>query len=266
MENSYSILKLIEEIPIDSDLLNSNFKDMVHDITCQICLSIVYPDPVCCKVCEKMYCKKCIDNWIKNSNRCPNNHKYKESQVSRLAKNLLENILFKCRNFNLGCTNQIKYGNYLKHVETECDFIKCKCHGCNLQFTKRNILEHVNKCELFEDKCKYCYSMYKRKDLRSHMIICDMRECKFCKKIFRKDQIENHEIFKCEERMLTCEFCKMKYKRKNEYFHSKELCFKEVVKNMQTENNLIIKDKDAIIAKLELEKKALQDEINSLKN
>jgi hypothetical protein len=157
MENSYSKVISKENMPIDPERLCGQFSEMVHDITCQICLNIIYPQPVCCAVCQKMFCKKCIDQWVRNSfrNTCPNAHEYKEVQVNLLAKNLLENILLTCPNFKKGCKIQVKYGNYLRHLDSECEFIYYTCNGCNLVDKKKIILMHVNICDEINEKCGY---------------------------------------------------------------------------------------------------------------
>jgi hypothetical protein len=270
MENLYSKVNSNDNIHIDADRICGHFSDMVHDITCQICLNIVYPDPVCCGICSQMFCKKCINNWIRNKNRCPNAHDYKEAQVNRLAKNLLENILLTCPNSNSGCTNQIKYGNYLKHVDTDCDYIDYTCHGCKLVDKKKIVAMHINVCELVDEKCGFCSSMFKRKDLSNHVKNCDERtiECGYCDKVFKNIEYNNHEM-NCDEKMITCDNCKMKFKRKSESGHTKDICFKELMKyfeNEESQNEKILKEKDSLISKLESEKISLQDQVVLLKN
>jgi hypothetical protein len=270
MEKLYSIVNQSEKREIETDRLCSHFKEMVHDITCQICLNVVYPQPVCCGNCQKLFCKNCIDDWKKKRNRCPNDHDYLETQVNPLAKNLIDNFLLTCR--NKGCTTQIKYGNYLKHIESECDFSNYMCHGCKLFEKKKIIMMHVNVCELMEEKCGFCSLKFMRKYLPSHIKDCNERiiECEDCDKIFKKNQFITHEKI-CEEKIITCQYCKMKYKRINEIFHTKDVCFRQLMKNIPANNqnnsqhsscNKLLKEKDCQIAKLEAEKRALEKQVN----
>jgi len=225
-----------ERINIDSDSICEQFSEMVHDMTCQICCSIVYPDPVCCKECSKMFCKQCIDTWITKGKGCPNRHEYIEAPVNKLAKNLIENILLTCPNSKLGCQEKIKYGNYLRHIDFECEIIKYSCNGCQHTDKKKIMMMHVEMCDQFDGKCGFCSTVLKKRDLGNHTRICDQRtiECGFCEQLFRSVNFNNHEM-NCEEKMLTCNYCKMKFKRKFEQDHTKDVCFREFKKNWEND-------------------------------
>ena len=126
-----------EESVIEDDIY-SNFKDSV---ICPICHDIII-NPVMCMNCQNSYCQKCIDNWSKRDNRCPNhceNPNYKKS----IEKNtILSKLKFKCNK----CDGQIFYNDVRKHSEN--------CNSDNK--TKRNNeprkLKKLNKGEIDDIK------------------------------------------------------------------------------------------------------------------
>jgi hypothetical protein len=255
MKNSYSRVISDEILPIQTNSICDDFKHMEYDIKCQICLNVVYPEPACCGICHKLFCKSCINDWRKKRDRCPNDHKFKEKKMNPLEKNLLEGIMLNCPNLYLGCTKNIKYGNYLKHLDSECEFTIFNCNGCNLVDTKRIIMMHVNLCEEVDDICTYCSLDIKRKYLSDHIQNCNERilECDDCHKFFKKIEIENHKN-NCEERTIMCFYCKKEMKKKLELFHSKDICFSQILKTL--------KEKDYMISKLEAENKYLKSKMN----
>jgi hypothetical protein len=144
MESLYFKLDLKDKLVIDTNSLANDCKGMVHDITCQICLNIVYPVPVSCSKCYKMFCKTCIDEWKVIKNRCPNGCEYEEAKVNQMILNLLNKILLSCS--IKGCTKKIYYEDYLKHIDM-CESRNYQCKGCNLKGSKTIIASHVNLCD-----------------------------------------------------------------------------------------------------------------------
>ena len=60
------------------EYINNNkiVKDAVYNafkgaITCPLCSNVLI-DPIMCTKCQNVYCKKCIDEWEKKNNTCPN--------------------------------------------------------------------------------------------------------------------------------------------------------------------------------------------------
>ena len=44
---------------------------MHDDLNCQVCMNLVN-DPKQCAFCDKLYCSKCIQHWLKQNQNCPN--------------------------------------------------------------------------------------------------------------------------------------------------------------------------------------------------
>ena len=59
----------------------------------------------------KAFCKKCIDNWSKKSQQCPNRCNNPNYQKSIGKNDILSKLKFKCK----GCDNPILYDNIRKH-------------------------------------------------------------------------------------------------------------------------------------------------------
>ena len=61
---------------------------------------------------KNFYCANCINNWQKQSSSCPFKCQYPSYTSSRIVKNLICKLNFKCKN---GCNEIIPLKN-LKHI------------------------------------------------------------------------------------------------------------------------------------------------------
>ena len=95
---------------IIKDEIYNLFKDT---ITSPLCFSILI-NPVMCMKCQKVYCKKCIDNWCKEHPKCPNQCTDPNYQRSLGKNDILSKLKFKCEK----CENIIEYDNAKKHFES----------------------------------------------------------------------------------------------------------------------------------------------------
>ncbi len=176
---------------ISSDLLTADYREYVHDISCQICLDIAFPTPISCGNCSRMFCRKCIGDWVKRSPKCPNDHTYKETQLNSLTKNLLHLIKLKCVN---QCNKDIPYGEYISHIENDCDNIKFQCMGCSMVAQKSIILKHVKICESFNKKCFHCQQVFHIEVFENHSNNCSERKgmCTDCVESFKGSILDSH--------------------------------------------------------------------------
>ena len=97
---------------LKEDELSKLFKDSV---TCPQCKNI-FINPVICMTCQKVYCKKCIDNWSKNNQKCPNNCDKPDYQKCLGKNDILSKLKFIC----VGCKEEIGYDNAEKHHKSCC--------------------------------------------------------------------------------------------------------------------------------------------------
>ena len=105
------------------DIYNKNEAINLKDsISCPICFNILI-SPVQCSICNKCFCKQCIEKYENSKNTCPFrciNPKYNEN---KFVNNILSILKFKCKN---GCGKLISYDNLEKHYDEDCDKIDFK--------------------------------------------------------------------------------------------------------------------------------------------
>ena len=110
---------ILENNQISRGKLISNSQAVSPTLQCAICMDLVM-NPVECKNCSKLFCKYCIDNWIKISKECPNKHEFaKKEELDEWIKSALSKIFIKCP--YKGCGSDYAYKNWTAHVKI-CKF------------------------------------------------------------------------------------------------------------------------------------------------
>jgi hypothetical protein len=253
---------------LDGDLICGDFKSMIHDISCMICMNVVF-NPISCKTCQVMFCTLCINEWRKRNPKCPSDCSYVEAPLATLSKKLLAKIKLKCLNHTKGCKDEIFYEDYSSHINNKCDFVhyKCNANGCSFQANNKMITMHIKVCDYFDENCPYCFKQVVRKNLSEHIKICEFRtyECIYCSDLFTSSLLEKHKL-ECDHKPVTCSYCGEKYIKLNEDKHTKEVCFKGILTkiNYFSDSNSDLKEKCSL---LEKQKKKLEsDKLNSAKN
>ena len=101
-------------------VLHDDFFNSIKDeVTCSICMGIKI-DPVMCSKCQNSFCEKCIKEWKKKSAKCPMKCDSPSYFKTRVIKNLVCKLKFKCKN---GCDKIIPFENVIQHNEIECEKI-----------------------------------------------------------------------------------------------------------------------------------------------
>ena len=133
----------MEELINDNTIIKNDLYNMFKSsIECSLCLNILI-NPVMCLNCQNAFCKKCIDNWSKNSEKCPNRCDNPNYQKCIGKNDILSKLLFKCK----GCDNPIEYDNVRKHYSTCCpDKIPIEKEENN-KIEENNKVEEKNKVE-----------------------------------------------------------------------------------------------------------------------
>ena len=70
--------KYINDETVVQNEIYETFKDLVK---CPICHCIII-NPMMCMGCQNVFCKKCIDEWLKKDERCPSRCKNQNYQKS----------------------------------------------------------------------------------------------------------------------------------------------------------------------------------------
>ena len=120
-----------EETIVKNEIYDA-FKD---DINCPICRDILI-EPQMCMNCQNVYCRKCIEEWSKRNNKCPNrcdNPNYKRSLEK--AKTLSK-LKFRCQK----CGTRSSYDEIKIHVDT-CKQCKNKTKNKDIKEKKIKMLK-----------------------------------------------------------------------------------------------------------------------------
>lgn len=104
----------------DPDLIinKEDFKSIQSSAVCSICSGIII-NPIQCLECDNCFCKICFDDWkkAKGGNSCPFRCPNPSFKSSRLIKNILSILKFKCQN---GCNIEIPYLDFEEHYKEKC--------------------------------------------------------------------------------------------------------------------------------------------------
>ena len=106
------------------DLLYSRTKKIPDNLTCTICLDIIY-DPKQLK-CKHSFCADCIINWIKNSKECP-----------LCRHKIMAGYPIEDKNM----------GIQLEELSVFCKYLNCPWTG-----PQKNVIEHEKNCSFSPDK------------------------------------------------------------------------------------------------------------------
>ena len=104
------------------------FKD---SLTCAICSKILR-EPKMCMKCQKIFCKKCIDNYPNNKEKCPYNCNDPIYKDPATTIGILSKTQYECKN----CGNIIFYGDIQSHLNSKCE---------NKLKIEKNLNENKNK-------------------------------------------------------------------------------------------------------------------------
>ena len=108
---------------IENEIVNL----LKSSIICPLCNNI-FIKPIMCINCQQIYCKRCIDNWSKDNEKCPNNNCLNPSYQDCMVKNdILSKLKFNC----LGCDNTLLYFEVENHYDA--------CHPNKESLSIKNI-------------------------------------------------------------------------------------------------------------------------------
>ena len=195
-----------DDINIETFLKNENsilnkeyYKSIEKILKCSICLEIVY-EPLQCQTCQNSFCKKCIENWRKQSNsniNCPFKCVNSNFVKSLIISQLLSGLKYKCK-----CEKEILYDDFQKHLDLECIKNNYQKKYINLKKEYDKIYDYFSKNSLFEKKQnEIVKNIYIKSNKHHHRLSIILRfkrgwVCDVCKKIFT-DKIPSYYCSLC---------------------------------------------------------------------
>ena len=152
-------------------IINYNeIKIIIDLIKCSICLEIIYK-PYECEICGSLFCKNCINEWLKLNIRCPLKcEKFKLIEACSTTKKLLNLIKLKCVNYP-ECDLISNYWDIIKHEENcKCNKFKCPYYPCQFLGNFQELKNHIiNLCNYVNVECGICKCSIQKQNFDSHL-------------------------------------------------------------------------------------------------
>ena len=226
-------------------------------LKCIICNGIIR-NPISCKDCSQMYCKKCTENIKK----CPNcNNILKRRSIDENIKKILDLVEFNCPN---KCGESLNIHNFENHIlNCEKSLYICCIEGCEFIDTKEKIEAHIKDCALKTLLCKYCKENIEKINFKLHQEKCKIEKifCKYCGVEKNREELCKHLNNDCKINLEICFYCMNYFKYKDYLEHNKNECLQN---NFWRYNN-IAKNETSKRILLEKEIEKLKEEIEYLK-
>ena len=252
-------------IKIDPSLLLT--KEILSYFICPICKYIVSEPRMDACECTKLYCKNCLEEFIKShGNICfVCGKKYlKEPIYVPWLENHIKQFEMNCKNILRGCNWVGKLGDYNAHlINCMKEQIACPNIGCNEMILREDFDSHIEKCRFNTIICNLCGLKINKEEIKKHDLECLKKEilCPHnCGDKFKKAELKDH-LKKCKMNQIDCPFKAVGCTDKIQINK-----INENDKNNESHLNLLLVDylkfKEKIINKLELNK----NDFNNIEN
>ena len=151
----------------------------IFEVKCTICLN-VFESPRKLSNCRHHYCRRCIIEWLEDSEECPQCRTIGEiAQPTDEVVETINNLPAKCYYQALGCRERVPFGQLHIHVR-RCQFRMVQCpRRCGMILPVIRMATHILTCVSGIDPllerlmCFRCAYIYANGDFPSH---CDFYE------------------------------------------------------------------------------------------
>ena len=192
-----SFKKYIKQIPkLYYSKDNVIEKENTEDLICPICYYVL-KNPISCSnnINAHSFCKECIDQYLKENNKCPVCKLNFEYKIINELNDSLNKLSFECLFNKEGCKEILSYSEYLNHINN-CKYDNNIIYECNIKIynhnikdfeicgytgNKINIEQHFKKCGFVVYKCLFCDKNIFQMDIEDHVT-------NKCKVIYEKYQ------------------------------------------------------------------------------
>ncbi|XP_019616768.1 PREDICTED: uncharacterized protein LOC109464267 isoform X3 [Branchiostoma belcheri] len=149
-----------------------------QEFICSICRCVM-EDPQECP-CGHVFCKDCIQRWLRSHSTCPNCRKQCQQvkPVLPMVRNLISHLTIRCENHQAGCDKKVQLEYYDSHKEV-CDYasVPCPNEGCDLHILRINMDAHNGVCDYHRDTClKGCGISILRKEQAGHSCVLELKK------------------------------------------------------------------------------------------
>ena len=178
--NTVVTISFIEEGNIDRDRIVDDHL-VPDEYFCPICQYLLWK-PRSCSSCQHLFCQKCIQTWIENTNnvnKCPFRcQSYEERRCPPYVQSLLSRLNIRCRNSSFGCTEILSYDNLEHHENVECKYLSKTCSECKQSVLVSKLNEHQEVkglCIPQPIKCTICQNHIEKSIFREHFHECCLK-------------------------------------------------------------------------------------------
>lgn len=164
--------------PVDMRMLDY-VSDYDDHLTCYIC-RCPFIDPVSLP-CRHTFCKGCLDDaeaaQSSRQKTCPTCRRPfgtgNRQQLPRFLGHILDDLLVRCPNHNIGCEAQLRRGEVQRHLSRQCQLTPTPCPdaNCSLKVPRS---QRTSGCLHQEVQCSACESTMMQLDLKDH----EFRRCR----------------------------------------------------------------------------------------
>ena len=102
----------VNYFPEESIVKDDIYEGVKDTIICKLCNKII-KDPMMCTSCQKIYCKNCLNDYVKS---CPNNCENPKYEKHLFTIDMLSKLKYECQN----CGKQIKSQDIKSHLDSNC--------------------------------------------------------------------------------------------------------------------------------------------------
>lgn len=243
---------------------------ILDQLLCPICKNLFW-DPVQTR-CQHLFCKYCINEWIKRSPKCPTCRAFSPNvKHCEIISKVIKEIKIKCQ--NKGCKETPTYSNYITHLK-KCSYRQYEClsEGCNYKGNLKEVKNHCLACKNRIIDCQYCHNpvKYCEFELHSKTVCTQEYECPNChSKMQRGQYFSQHYDAKGEN--VNClkaqvKYYEKKYKKLGQKYKVAERRFKDEKDEMSISFNEKRHKYHKIMNKLNNENNKLRQENVSLRD
>nr|POE72503.1 tnf receptor-associated factor 5 [Quercus suber] len=179
------------------------------NLVCAIC-RCTFVDPIALTECDHCFCRECIQqSWSSQYHPagprgpCPScrtpSRLGPRSATTKILVNIIDDLLVKCPQSEVGCTALIKRGEVQDHVNIYCGFALVECSAAD------------------------CTQGMQRKDLGQGCLHYGV-SCLDCRKEVQMSALATHWRTECPDRMVHCDLCSSSIFFREVDEHNRELC------------------------------------------